>query len=532
MILAGLLSKWAFADLDGRASYREEALLAGLFDGFEGYRVLTDVDVDSALKVALVAVDANVLLNLYRYNARTTNDLLAIFERFGDRLAVPHQAMLEFHRNRLAAIGNPDAAVQEVRAALQKNQRSTSDALARWAKQVALAEADLTRLQGDVSKVFEEVLDAIGRAEPDRVHAATPATEDRVLTRLGTLVEGKVLPRPKDDVWSQWITEGKQRVEDQRPPGYLDADKEDENPEGAAGDYLVYWQACQEAIQRQLDLVIITGDEKEDWWWRHRSVVIGPRHEMTKEFFDLSNGRQLFLLRPHDLLLRSATLNVQVSPDSLEDAGRVQQELDQVGTWTPEAVTQLLVRLDAEGQPQADVIREAAALGGTISREDVYGLCGYSDERMLRGFTRPTSRITADLQRAGRLPDPVTPILKPLYPDGVRASGFRVPAEVVAILRGSTSSSSFDSDADIEAGHTASNYRPLTDWLKAEAADAVPLTFADLEDVLGFPLASSARSHLPYWYSVRNPLGKAIAAGGFKASAVNLRSETVKLIRR
>ena len=50
----------------------------GLFDGFEGYRIPADPDIDRALTSALVAVDANVLLNLYRYNAQTTNDLLSI----------------------------------------------------------------------------------------------------------------------------------------------------------------------------------------------------------------------------------------------------------------------------------------------------------------------------------------------------------------------------------------------------------------------------------------------------------------------
>lgn len=64
--------------------------MAGLFDGFEGYRVVTDAEKRHALKTALVAVDANVLLNLYRYNSRTTNDLLAIFEKLGNRLVVPH----------------------------------------------------------------------------------------------------------------------------------------------------------------------------------------------------------------------------------------------------------------------------------------------------------------------------------------------------------------------------------------------------------------------------------------------------------
>jgi hypothetical protein len=336
--------------------------MAGLFDGFEGYQVFAGSDVDQALTSALVAVDANVLLTLYRYNAQTTDDLLAIFERLGDRLVVPHQAVREFHRNRLTAIGNPDGAAQDVQAALQKNQRSTIDALSRWAKQVALADVDLEPLLSDVNEVFGQLLGAVGKAMPDRVQADTPAAKDRVLNRLAVLLEGKVLPPPPDDEWARLITEGKRRVDDQQPPGYLDADKDDDYPEGPAGDFLVYWQACEEAKKRQLDLVIITGDEKEDWWWRQRSVVIGPRQEMAKEFFDISGGRRLFLLRPRDLLLRSTALDVEVNPASLEDAGRERDDIDPVGVWTAEAVAELLRRLDTEGQVQSDVIREVTSL--------------------------------------------------------------------------------------------------------------------------------------------------------------------------
>jgi hypothetical protein len=210
--------------------------VAGLFDGFEGYRVLTDADVDRALTSALVAVDANVLLSLYRYNVQTTNDLLTVFERLEDRLVVPHQAVREFHRNRLTAIGNPDGAAQEVRSALQKNQRSTIDALSRWARQVALADAELERLLAQVTAVFDGLLEAVGKAEPDRIQADTPAAKDRVLKRLTELLEGKVLARPPDEEWATLIAEGKRRVEEQRPPGYLDADKDDEYEEGPAGD--------------------------------------------------------------------------------------------------------------------------------------------------------------------------------------------------------------------------------------------------------------------------------------------------------
>jgi hypothetical protein len=88
------------------------------------------------------------------------------------------------------------------------------------------------------------------------------------------------------------IVEGNQRVDNLAPPGYLDAEKDDQYPDGAAGDFLVYTQACHEAKSRQMDIIIVTNDEKEDWWWRRGPDMIGPRQEMTKEFFD-STGRRL-----------------------------------------------------------------------------------------------------------------------------------------------------------------------------------------------------------------------------------------------
>ena len=86
-------------------------------------------------------------------------------------------------------------------------------------------------------------------------------------------------------------------------------------------------------------------------------------------------------------------------------------------------------------------------------------------------------------------------------------------------------------DADTAAGRVT-KYRPLIDWLQAQSADELPVTFSDLEDVLGRPLPASARQHPPYWYSNANSLGKAIADGGFKATGVDLTGELTVLVRR
>ena len=71
---------------------------------------------------------------------------------------------------------------------------------------------------------------------------------------------------------------------------------------------------------------------------------------------------------------------------------------------------------------------------GRVSREKVYELGGYADDRMLRGFTRPVRRLTATLQGDGVVPARVAPIFVARYPDGVKASYFSVPAEVPPLL--------------------------------------------------------------------------------------------------
>jgi hypothetical protein len=95
----------------------------------------------------------------------------------------------------------------------------------------------------------------------------------------------------------------------------------------------------------------------------------------------------------------------------------------------------LLHRLDHEAPVQAQVVRIAAASGaGTVSREKVYELGDFPDDRMLRGFTRPPKRLTQALQAEGVIPANVQPILVARYPDGVKASYFSVPPEVPALM--------------------------------------------------------------------------------------------------
>lgn len=105
------------------------------------------------------------------------------------------------------------------------------------------------------------------------------------------------------------------------------------------------------------------------------------------------------------------------------------------GLWTDQAAHELISRLTSEGAPQAEVILFAARNGGTITREQVRQVTGFPPKRMLRGFTRPPSRIARRLIDEGLLPPEAELPLQTKYASGVSATHFEVPREFSDILR-------------------------------------------------------------------------------------------------
>lgn len=409
--------------------------MPGLYDDeFVGFRIPSSDELNTALREAVVAIDANVLLGLYRFLPQTANDLMKILERFEDRLIVPHQALREFWRHRQRAAGSPEAATQVAGTAVGKAAASVTQALETWSKQVGLDASERSALLERVT-VFEEDL----REELAAVHDRTDAgggDEDPILAQLERMLDGRVTNALAHEEWEECIVEGNRRAEAEEPPGYKDAAKqESEMAEGAAGDYLVWYQATHVAAERGCDLIIVTSDEKEDWWWRRQATLLGPRPELTLEYHKLS-GRRLFLMRPPDLIARASALDVQVDEQSFADADRRSEEQNAQVPWTPQALEALLERLDDEAPVQAKAIRLAAQSGGRVTREQVYELGQFPDDRMLRGFTRPPLRLTAALQAEGAVPENVLPIFVARYPDGVKASYFSVPPEVPALYAG------------------------------------------------------------------------------------------------
>ena len=301
----------------------------GLYDGeFVGFKIASSEQLNTALREAVVVIDANVLLDLYRYRSQTSQDLIKTLKGLGDRLVVPHQALREFWRRRLRSQDSPSRATKTATDALAKSGRSIREALTAWAKAVGVNDDELSDLNYHVDDFLETIE---GKLQDVLQDADAEPGRDPILEQLEELLAGRVTPPLDQEEWDECIAEANRRIEAEEPPGYLDANKQETNlPEGGAGDYLVWYQATRYAKEKDRDLLIVTRDQKEDWWWRRQADFIGPRHELTLGFHEFT-GRRLFLMRPADLLARAPVLEVEVDKASSTDAGRVAEGMFTAG---------------------------------------------------------------------------------------------------------------------------------------------------------------------------------------------------------
>ena len=410
----------------------------GIFDGFEAYLTPTDDDYREVLQAGLIVLDANVLLNLYRYSPKAREALFAVLEGLGDQLWVPHQAVAEFWRNRESTLRDPHGA-ESAEQDLERHFAAARRTLRAWSNRVEIGEERRDEVLGGLDRALESAQAFVSDLQDEEAsRAAANVHNDEVVGRLRDLLDGRVGLPLDSDALKEARKEAQRRIDEEQPPGYKDASKSGDRE---YGDYMVWEQTLREAESRQVDGCIVTADLKEDWWRKEQGFARGPRPELVSEYMGRAGGSRLFMMSPSQLMDTAARLlDIEVSEAAVDQAESVEDESEAAQStsgWTVDAIAELLDALEREAEVQYRVLLEAALTDGDVPRDRVYQIGGYEESRTLRGFTRPIRRISKRLIGQGSLDNSAIDILKPQYPpewNGTAAS-FRVPESVLELLR-------------------------------------------------------------------------------------------------
>lgn len=155
--------------------------------------------------------------------------------------------------------------------------------------------------------------------------------------RIIKLYEGKVGPNPTDEELTEVFNKGKDRYENEIPPGYKDLEKGKGGKRAdyrrAYGDYLMWAAIVEKAKTDGCDVIIVTDDGKEDWWKKESGQVIGPRPELLAEFTN-ETSKDVAIYSPDRFMeFAKEYLNANVSDDAF---GEVRAASEETATWESE----------------------------------------------------------------------------------------------------------------------------------------------------------------------------------------------------
>ncbi|PSH05729.1 MAG: hypothetical protein CXZ00_00895 [Acidobacteria bacterium] len=242
---------------------------------FQGYYRPSETELQKLWGNCIFAQDANVLLNLYRYTSETRKKLIEILKKIGSRLWVPHQAALEYQRNRLDVISKQRQAYTEIKQLLDDTQNKLQSSLRTYTRHPLI---DAKKIMAPINAAFEEQAKEI---EKVRQHHPDLVERDEVLETLTKLLDGKIGPSYTEDELKQIYKEGEDRYAKSIPPGFMDA--KSKAGDQKFGDLVLWRQVLDKAAADKKPVIIVTDDSKEDWWWKHEGKIIGPKPELVEE---------------------------------------------------------------------------------------------------------------------------------------------------------------------------------------------------------------------------------------------------------
>ena len=96
---------------------------------FAEYYELSEECINEIWENSLIVFDTNVLLNLYRYNDDARNEFIKVIKFYQERLWIPYQVGLEFHRRREDIMRKNAKAYNVLAEKLSKNGRYSASGI-------------------------------------------------------------------------------------------------------------------------------------------------------------------------------------------------------------------------------------------------------------------------------------------------------------------------------------------------------------------------------------------------------------------
>lgn len=301
---------------------------------FPGYFDPTEDDIQSLWRDAVIALDSNVLLGLYRMPHDTRESLFGLLKMLRTRLWIPYHVLVEYHRNRLETMRSEFQAAQMIEREFKESIRELKGVLTGKGVQERACWTDISEKMTDLNKSLDELL-RIARSE-SRSYIA-PSSKDIVLEFLEDLLPGRCGTRPA----SQSTVDEKQeqaatRFSVKMGPGYLDTEKAGDMYmfdgliyDRQYGDYMVWRELLDYSSKNELkSVLLVTSDVKEDWWIETKSISgKRPQPELVMEMRRVGGVDRFWMYTLSDFVKKAAQyLDTKLTQRAITEVRQVESK--------------------------------------------------------------------------------------------------------------------------------------------------------------------------------------------------------------
>jgi len=290
-------------------------------DRFRGYYPLTDDELERVWSDATIVLDTNALLGLYGRTQSTRKTFVEALDVVAERLWMPHQVGLEFHRNRAntrskataehtQVAGSLSASIEKARKQAKQlterdHQLKTEQAFDRLDRAtMALKEAldrSKERLTAERREGGDPVMDVVERLYPSE--------------RIGEPFQPKELSRQRRRAAERYAAE--------QPPGF--ADLKAKTGDRVFGDYFLWEQTLQYAKDAASDVILVSDDRtKGDWIDTDGS----PLPALRSEFYERT-GHDVLILDSKTFL---EEVSRRITNADIDEVERAAEELEEAAT--------------------------------------------------------------------------------------------------------------------------------------------------------------------------------------------------------
>ncbi|GII24285.1 PIN-like domain-containing protein [Planosporangium mesophilum] len=295
--------------------------MAGFSEEFRQYLPPDEEMIGRVFTKGVITLDANVLLDAYRYASDARAELLRVLHSLGGRLWVSHQVALEFHRNRVSVISGHGDSYREVLKAghdfRQKYDAELAKQLREFANRVALPDGERTEILRHVTSGLDALSAHLNQLQARHGVSDRFVSDDPVLKQLQHLLDNKVGPPLAPEEEAAVRKEAQRRIEEKIPPGFKDAGKSEGDP---CGDYLVWHQSLLEAKARSVPLLFVTRDTKEDWFLRVKGKTVSALPELILEARQVAGVDFVAMTTKTFLVHSQRYLDTAISKTTLDQA--------------------------------------------------------------------------------------------------------------------------------------------------------------------------------------------------------------------